>query len=901
MTILIARSFAAVLATVLLPLAVAGQAPGAAHGAGGSRVRAAVLEEPVVLDGVLSEPVWLSAPAATDFRQQNPVEGEPATQRTEVRFALDAEALYVGARMFDSLGAAGVRTRLGRRDEVPEGDNILLVLDTFHDHTGRTLLRVNPSGVKYDAGQATATADESWDPVWQANTQLDSLGWTAEIRIPFSQLRFPREAQQTWGLQVWRWVDRVGELSMWSFWGKQESGGPSRFGHLEGLSLPSRVRRWEILPYTVARASYVTPIQAGTPFQRGREFDWRFGADLRARVSSSTAFSGTLNPDFGQVEVDPAVVNLTAFETFYEEKRPFFVEGSGLLTFGGLSCYSCSNASGMSLFYSRRIGRTPQGAPPGSPQYSDIPENTSILGAAKVIGRARSGWQYAVLDALTASEDARFVAEDGHPHAREVEPLTNYLVTRAQRNFAGGHGFIGVMGTSVLRRFAYDSLERRLARRAEAVGVDWTRLYAGRTYELRGSFAVSQVSGDSNAILRLQRSSAHFFQRPDRGHGGFDVFSHRYDSAATSLRGHGGYLRLAKIGGAWRWEGQVNYRSPGFEVNDIAFLSRADFVWLQGNLLRRWSRPRRAYRSLELLGGGQRQYNYAGDLIDAQAHGSLFVELPNYWTASLYGRVRPETFDDRATRGGPLVRRPLDRALTGSISTDSRRPVIVSLASSYLSSDAGSWNYRTSFNIRVKPSSNVSLSLGPSIYRGRDTRQFVARFGDPAAVHFLGSRVVLADLRQREFSMSTRLGLTFSPDLSLEIFAQPFVSSGLYSRFKEYVGPRSSETQTFSPSQLRVVPDAAGRDSLLVLDPDEDPATPSFSFPSPEFHVRSLRGNAVLRWEYRPGSTIYLVWQQQRAGNAGIADFELSRAVGEVFDSRPDNVFVLKASYWLNR
>ncbi|MEW5930955.1 MAG: DUF5916 domain-containing protein [Gemmatimonadota bacterium] len=865
-------------------------------------VRAVERTVPIELDGRLDEAVWASPAPATGFTQQDPQEGRPATQRTEVRFAYDAEALYVGARMYDSLGAAGVRTRLVRRDQDAESDYLQLVFDTFHDHSGRTVFQVNPSGVKYDAGQATPSSDPSWDPVWEAATAVDSLGWTAELRIPFSQLRFSRDVEQTWGVQVWRYVQRLNESSMWSFWGKNEAGGPARFGHLEGIRVERRPQGLEVLPYTVARASYVAPTQPGSPFQDASAYDLRAGADVRALLGSSATLSATLNPDFGQVEVDPATVNLSAFETFFEERRPFFVEGSGLFSFGGLSCFTCSNANGMSLFYSRRIGRRPQGGFPGRPAYWDVPESTDILGAAKLTGRFRGGWQVGVLDAVTGREEAGLVYGDGDPGIRrEVEPLSNYFVGRVRRTVRGGDAIVGGMVTSVARSFAYDSLARQLPEHAEAAGVDWTLTWAKRAYELRGNFAVSQASGDPAAILRLQRSSARYFQRPDREAGSNGLFSDRLDTLATSLRGYGGYLRLARQAGLWQWEGQVNFRSPGFEVNDLAFLSRADWIWLQGNLRRRWTTPNSLYRFFQVTAGAQHERNYDGDVTDGQVHLSTYLQLPSYWETALYMHARPEVDADRFTRGGPAVRKPREFYVSPSLNTDPRRKLVVATNPWVNLNADGAASYRVNLDLRVKPASSVLASFGPAFTHNESASQYVGRWSDPTATHFLGDRVVFSDLEQNTLSLDTRLAVTFTPTLSLELFAQPFVSSGEYAGFKEYAAPRTLRRVAYDADQLRAVPDAAGRDSVYLLDPDRDPATPGFSFTNPDFNLRSLRGNAVLRWEYRPGSTLFLVWQQNRSGGEPFGDFRFGRDAAGVFRTHPDNVFVLKATYWIGR
>ncbi|HEX8318189.1 DUF5916 domain-containing protein [Longimicrobium sp.] len=859
----------------------------------------------IVLDGKLSEDVWKTPAPATDFRQLEPNEGQPATQRTEVRFAYDEAALYVGARMYDSLGAAGVRRQLTRRDQNVDSDYIQLVFDTFHDHAGRTVLQVNPSGVKYDAGQASANADPSWDPVWVAETHIDSLGWTAEMRIPWSQLRFSSAVEQTWGMQIWRQAQRLNETSMWSFWGSKETGGPPRFGHLAGIRVESRPRGLEIMPYAVSRASYVTPTQPGSPFQHEREYDTRIGADVRALLGSNLTLSATINPDFGQVEQDPAVVNLSAFESYFEEKRPFFVEGSGLLSFGGLNCFTCSNVSGMSLFYSRRIGRSPQGGLPEEYEYEDRPANARLIGAAKLTGRTAGGWQIGALEAVTAREVSRVRNLTGPVAEHTVEPMTNYFMGRVRRTTAGGARTWGLMATSVVRRFGEGDglLRNQLPAHAEALGADWNLYWKNQTYRLMGNVALSNVMGDSLAIDRLQRSSARYFNRPDRGQGSNGVFSDRYETGATALRGFGGYARLSKESGDWLWESSVNYRSPGFEVNDMAFLTQADYVWMHGNVLRQWTQPGSWYRNAVVGAGGQNQVNFDGDRTDAQVHAFVSGTFHNYWEAGLYGHYRPEVYSDRATRGGAVVRRAASWFMGPRMSTDSRKPVVLSMNPGFGGSADGGSFVEANASLRFKPSTNVQLTLSPA-YNYSDSRAaYVRQFTDPTATAMFGRRAVFADLEQHTVSMSTRLNWTFSPTLSLELYAQPFVAAGDYRNFKEFERPRSLDRRTFTDTELSVAATRAdGTPGTYRLDTDGDPAADQdFRFDNPDFNVRSLRGNAVLRWEYRPGSTLFLVWQQQRSDGQAYGDFEFGRDANGIFDSKPDNVLVIKATYWIGR
>lgn len=893
------------LLAAVLPARVGAQE--SAHSTGAvPRVLVVERTVPVAIDGRLDEAVWSTAPAATDFVQNDPNEGQPATQPTEVRLAYDGDALYIGARMFDSLGAAGVRNRLFRRDQVGSGDYVQFIFDTYHDHTGITAILVNPSGVKNDAGQASPNADPSWDPVYTVAARVDSLGWTAELRIPFSQLRFPRDSVQTWGMQVQRMVERINEHSSWSFSPRRESGGPARFGHLEGVRAPRSRGRMELLPYALSRASYVRPTQPGSPFQSASEYTTRVGADLKYQLSSTLTLDATINPDFGQVEVDPAVVNLSAFETFFSERRPFFVEGSGIFGFGGFSCFNCSNVSSMSLFYSRRIGRSPQGSVTrGGTEYVESPENSTILGAAKVTGRTRGGLQVGVLNAVTRSERALGQDTLGQRFTEEVEPASNYFVARVRQNMNGGNLSVGGMATSVVRRFDSDALERRLPGHAEAVGVDWEAWFGNRTYRLMGNVAVSSVEGDSLAVLRLQRSSARYFQRPDRQSGGNGVFSDLLNPSATALRGFGGYLRMAKDAGEWQWEGAVNYRSPGFEVNDAAFLNRADYVWTLANVMRRWNTPTRRYRWWQAILGGQQEYNFDGDPTGAQLHFFTGGQLPNYWNVAFYTELRPEQYDDRLTRGGATVRRPGDYLLHARMSTDPRKSLLYSANVNFRDDTDGGSQKSVGASVRIRPAPHVQLTLAPSYGYARSTQQFVTLRGDATATHFYGQRAVVADLVQHQLSMSTRLNWTFTPTLTLELFAQPFVFAGDYSRFKEFTGPRTLETMEY------------GRDfGTLCLDPGTNRYTAdpngncavagekspqAFSFSNPDLNVRSLRGNAVLRWEYRPGSTLFFVWQQQRAGAQPFGDFDFARDADAIFRQRADNIFVIKASYWIGR
>jgi hypothetical protein len=878
------------------PSAYAAQHGGSTHPSPSPLAVAARRTSPIVLDGRLDEPAWQAGQAAGGFTQAQPNEGQPATQRTEVRFLFDDEALYVGARMYDSEGAAGVRTRLVRRDDNFNSDYIELIFDTFHDHLSRVEFMTNPSGSKEDSyGPNGANLDNSWDAVWDVATRIDSLGWTAEFRIPLSQLRFPRDSMQTWGLQIWRGENRINETSQWSFWHLNEAGGPARFGHLEGLALTRGPGRGEVAPYMVGRSTNLSGLDPADPFHRPHQYASRLGADLKYYVASNLTLSATINPDFGQVEVDPATVNLSAFETYYPEKRPFFVEGGGLFEFGWMNCFFCSNTGTMNLFYPRRIGRAPQGASNAynAGQFADVPDNTRILGAGKLTGRIGTGWTLATLDAVTAREMAPVETATSQRLNVEVEPLTNYFVGRLSKDLPGGNLVRG-MFTSVSRDLRDSTLRTELNSHSEAAGVETNLWWGRRTYRFMGHFDVTQISGDPAAVLRSEQSSARYFQRPDRRNGSNSLFSNAYDSSMTSMRGYAFYGRLAKDAGNWMWETSLSLKSPGVEANDVAFNSQADRIWMSANLVRQYTTPTRLARQLFFILGGQQAYNYSHDLVDRQVQLFGQATLHNYWNVSGFAMYRPARLDDQLARGGPVLARAAQTFWSIGANTDSRRALVFSSYPDYYCAD-GRCSWDVNITATIKPASNVSVSFGPSYSNYNTRNQFVTSTRDTTATLFYGTRYVFGDLHERTLAMDTRLNVTFSPTLTLQLYAQPLIVSGSYRAFKQFDRPRTLDRSIYGVDKGTI----ALSGGTYTVDPDGAGPAPSFTFSDPNFNFRSLRGSAVLRWEYRPGSTMYVVWTQARSGSASVGDLDFGRDVHAMFGSPADNIFLVKFSYWL--
>ncbi|MEP7002732.1 MAG: DUF5916 domain-containing protein, partial [bacterium] len=867
--------------------------------------RAAPRKEPVVIDGRLSDAAWAAAQPITDFHQQLPDEGKAPSERTELRILFDANAIYVGARMYDAQGASAVRKLLVRRDQLLNdnaSDKIALVLDPYHDRQTRVWFELNPLGVKGDH----LNGDASFDPVWEGAAVVDSLGWTAEFRIPLSQLRFPRDSVQTWGLQIWRTLARRNENDMWAFWRNNQPGGPGYFGTIEGLALTEQPKQLELMPYVVSKSSFALPA-AGDPFRHKQELTSRVGGDIKYNITSSLTLDATVNPDFGQVEVDPAVVNLSDFETTFQEKRPFFVANASAFSFGSFNCFFCSNVSSLNVFYSRRIGRAPQlgSLVRSQARYADVPDASTILGAAKITGRTSNGLSVALLEALTNRVNARFVTSSapGTPTLeREAEPMTNYFIGRVRKDLRNGDTRIGMIST-LTNRFMNDSTEMsRLRGHAELIGTDVQHYWHNRGYSFTGQLAVSEVGGDTAAMRRTQLTSSHYFQRPDRKETSDGVFDISYNPLRTALRGYGFYGRLAKESGNWLFETAQNWRSPGFEVNDMGTLSRTDYKWMQASVLRQWTTPGRWYRDAAMIVGGQQQYNYEGDRTDLQGEVWGRATLPNYMSVSGFVIHHPPVFDVLRTRGGTVARTAGYNFYSVSVNGDSRSRVSWDFGSSHGRNITDkAWSADGFADLILKPLVNLRVSVGPSYSRNVDFKHFVTTVSDSTAIMFGGQRNVFAALDQRSLSMNTRINATFTPNLTLELFAQPFLASGKYDTPKQYVAPRTSETATYGKDigTMTVQRDATGNVVSYHIDPDGTGPAAAFDVSNPDFNIRSLRGTAVLRWEYRPGSTMFFVWTQQRSGSESYGDFDFTRDKSALFRDRPINVFQIKASYWL--
>lgn len=845
----------------------------------------------VQIDGRLDEAAWQAATPFSEFFQIDPSEGQPGSERTEARVLLDDAALYVGVRMHDSDPRA-IQSQLARRDESIEGDLVELTVDSYHDHLTAFLFRLSPAGSRRDAAvTANGNQDNSWDAVWEGSASVDSGGWTAEFRIPLSQLRYdPRQAQHTWGLQIGRKIARKAEVSVLAFTPKSQQQGVHAYGHLTGLGdLPSP-RRVELVPYALGKTEH-PGVAENDPFRRRNSIAPGAGLDVKYGITSNMTLDATFNPDFGQVEVDPAVVNLSAFETFFPERRPFFVEGAGIFRFGAMRTNNSSN--GYSFLHTRRIGRSPQRFL-GGPDFTfvDAPLETTIATAAKLTGRTAGGWSLGVLDAVTMREEAQFLDASGNRAVATVEPQANYFVGRLKRDLRGGNTTVGFAGTAVNRQLHEAELEPIFRKAAYTAGVDWNHAWGNRHWAFDGAMVFSHNSGSAAAIDALQLSSARYLQRPDRD-------SHHRDPTKTSLTGRVVEMTLARIAGE-HWRGSLTFQdySPGFEINEVGFLGTADMRGIAPLISYSENKPGRYLRNWTQYLFWNPAWNYDGDMT-FNGVGSITVgELPNFWNVFFRLDWRPPVFDDRLTRGGPVSRILRSQGAQIEVNTDRRKRFTYGIYSSYYTNVSGGKSFNLNPRVSMRPSPALRVTLQPAYLRARGMAQFVTRVTDPLAADTYGSRYVFATLEQRQISLVTRVDWTFTPGLSLQLFAQPLLASGDFVDYKEFARPREFDFEVYGRDVGTISRSETG---IYTVDPDAGGAAPAFTFGERDFNRRSLRGNAVLRWEYRPGSALFFVWQQSRFGAEPVGGFSLGRDFQELWSAHPENVFVIKATYWIGR
>ena len=831
------------------------QSPAVGSPAADSSVATAVAvrtSQPVTIDGRADDPVWRTAPIISDFLEFAPTEGGRPRYKTEAQVAFDDRNFYAFIRAYDPEPAT-ISKVLARRDVRPPTDQLKIVIDSFHDRRSGFEFAVSPGGVKRDyAVYDDNNEDGSWDGVWDVATRVDSLGWTAEFAIPLSQLRYASSPTHTFGFAVWRDIERFKERVSWPAYRPSQIGFVSQLGDIKGIDGIPAPRRFDVMPYVVAKNEPRTTVDGVDRHQ-----SFTAGADFKYGITSNFTLDGTVNPDFGQVEQDPAVLNLTQFETFLQEKRPFFLEGTGVYQFPVNSNQVNNNGEG--LFYSRRIGRAPQ----LSYLYADAasPTSTTILGAGKLTGRTSGGLTVGALEAVTRREQG--------VSGLTIEPASNYGVLRLAQDLNHHRSGIGLILTSVYR--SLDSTSNDLLRRSALVGgIDARHQFGpGHNYQLNAAVTATGIAGSTAAVTSTQTDPAHQYQRPD---GPLTV-----DTTRTTLRGDAETIHFAKYGGGVVvFETSYQRISPGYEINDMGFLNRADWqdqsTWVGLNFLRRT----KVYHQLNWNFNEWQDWTSGGLQLERAVNTNIHVQFHNNWYAHAGGTVGQlgATFSDRATRGGPALRVSSYSAPWAEIQGDQRFVLYPDVFAQVVTADEGHTR-RTYVNpsLQVRLSARTTPSIGMNYSRNEDNTQFFDNFVVGGVTHY-----TFAHIDQTTIGVTFRLDYTASPTLTLQIYANPFVSKGTYSDVREVVNARADKyADRFAPY------------------------TGSLAGGPQDFDVREFNSTTVLRWEYRPGSSFYLVWTQGRENfdpAAGTSTF--SADLDKLFQVQPSNTFLVKVVHWFD-
>jgi hypothetical protein len=849
--------------------AVAVAAPG--------KISASRCKGSVSIDGRLDEACWQNAQRRSGFWQRHPHPGKSPRFNTEFRVVYDDDALYVGVRAHDP-HPDQIRGLLTRRDQDSASDWIVVGVDSYHDKRTSFSFALNPAGVQRDFLVYDDSAqDSSWNAVWDGSARVDDKGWVAELRIPYSQLRFSGGTAQTWGLQVMRVVQRTREETVWRPWPKSSPQIVSKYGTLTGLRGIQPGKRIELLPYTLGGAAMRSP-DSSDPYHHSLDPTGNVGVDLEYGLTPGLTLAATINPDFGQVEADPSQVNLTDNEVYLSERRPFFLEGADIFRFG-LS--QGDGGSGETLFYSRRIGAPPSGGVDGD--WVDSPAMTTIYGALKVSGKTSGGWSIGLLDAVTAEERGHGAFADGSRVDPVVEPLTNYSVLRLRRDFNGGRSNVGMALTSVHRRLAGTDMDW-LHDQAYSGGLQLTHRFGSNRWSANARLVGSYVHGTAAAIDETQRASQRYMHRPDADH--LD-----YDPNRTSLTGAALIWSLVKDnGGHWRYGTGSDTRTPGFEVNDLGFQRISDsyvqWLWTQY----RDDDPGRLWQSYAVNLNAWTAFDYGGTRTDTGGNFNANGQLRSFWSGYLGAGYNLGGWSTRGLRGGPAMRTdPAFNAWIG-VTSDNRKKIQGTLNTNvWARPRTGSYQWGVNPVLTVQARSNLALSLGPSLSVRREDIQYVAESMDTTGLpHY-----TLARIRQTTTGMTMRASYTVSPRLSLQLYAQPFVSTGAYSRYKEVRSPRARDYDR----RFARVDATTGQDTVSV-DSDGDGMT-DYVFDRPDFSFRQLRSNVVVRWEYRSGSTLFLIWSHGRTSvdsDGGVAFGDNLSALGR---ERGEHVVLFKLNYWL--
>ena len=828
-----------------------------------------------VIDGKLDDECWKHGTWAGNYHQFIPNEGAKPSYPSEFNLQYDDKYIYVAIRGFDG-EPQKIQRLAGTRDEFV-GDMMGVNFDSYHDHRTGFEFTITAWGQKIDLVLFNPENwDYNWNAVWRGKTGLEDSAWVAEIEVPLSQLRYSKEEEQVWGLHVWRWINRYMEESDWEYQSRTGPGVLFNFGELHGIKGLKKSQRLEIMPYGLGELNTLQKVPSNPFASTGRRWSGNAGLDAKIGVSSNFTLDLTLNPDFGQVESDPSVMNLTAFETFYEEKRPFFLEGLTIFD------YKFDNES---LFYSRRIGHSPAVTPGSNDSvYVDSPDMTTILSAVKLSGTTSKGLSVGLIQSVTTNEFARLSDREGNITTTKVEPLTNYMVARLQKSYNGANTVVGGMLTSVNRAIKDPELQF-LANDAYTGGLDIRHLWKDKEFYLDGRLIGSYLNGTNESMRVLQESSARYYQRPGASY--LD-----YDSSRTTLSGYGGKLLVGKGSkGLWRYSTGVTWLSPGLELNDLGYMNSADVINQENEIAYFVNKPVSIFRTYKIDLEQFNSWNFNGTYLGSGSHLAFTSEFKNQWSLGLNLIFHSPAMDTRILRGGYDMMMPYSLLSFGGLHSDYSRKLSAGFDYSFETRGNNSEKlYEIKPGITYRPFRRFKVSVSGDLIRNNNDLQYVA-----TCDYLTEKRYILGAIDQTTVGLTLRLDLNITPEFSILYYGSPFISRGTYSGFKYVTDPVADSYGDRFARFNNVI--QSGDNYMFDANGD---AVPDFSIANPDFNFHQFRSNFVAKWEYRLGSTIYLVWSSERTGATGASDLSLRNSFGELRSIFPNNIFLIKFNYWFS-
>ena len=830
------------------------------------------------IDGIPDDECWNNVGDwSENFVQQRPNEGQPATEDTHFKILYDDHHLYVAFRCFDS-EPEKINRWLAPRDQ-RSGDAIGIIFDSYNDRRTGFSFGLTAGGTKFDYLCFNNSNDDySWNAVWDGKVSHDSRGWYAEFRIPLSQLRYSdAEGEQEWGFTAVRYIDRKAEQSFIHLISQQNSGFVYSFSRLEGISGLPKSRRIELAPYTTAKYQ-LSQKEESNPYSKSSE--WRFGAGLDGKVGLSSDFTldFSINPDFGQVEADPSTINLTAFETYYGEKRPFFLEGKNIF-----------NNLGEALFYSRRIGSRTLWYPDDQDgRYVSEPKETTIISALKVSGKSKNGLAVGLLNSLTARGNIK-INDFGREYSMNAQPFASYTVARLQQDFKKGNTILGAFLTSTNRAIHEDHL-KGFVRNAYAGAVDFEQYFRKRDYFVKGIVQYSRVEGDREAITKLQESPVHFYQREGVTHLGVD-------DSRTSITGNAGRIILGKRGQNAKIisEQRFQWATPGFDINNLGYIRKADYKTFNGFVGYSETTPKSIFHRyfFDVF------YTYETDFSHKPLFGRIGSEaelsFKNNYFAYICAFYDPTQIETSMLRGGPPIDVNPRWGTDLVINTDGSKRVSANIYHGTVLSDIRYAQFASAtINYRPVPNLNISASVDYNYWHKQ--LEYVNKpkpdHDDSKQIYLMGA------LKQETIGLTTRIDYIITPELSIQFYGNPFISTGKYAHFKRATNTMDKKYDNrfylVQPAELAY----NAEDNAYTV--NETHTGNRYTFDNPDFSFREFRFNLVARWEYKPNSILYLVWAQDRSGRASEYIPSFSQNAKALFNYYPGNVLMVKLNYWFS-